>query len=401
MELKEEIMQVLTQMRTEHKTAIEEATKNGTAMTAESKANVAKMNARIDELELKLNKQAIVLPGEAPKLSEEKAMQKKAFLSYYRHGKAGMQPSEQKALVEDANGQILVPEDLEAMITRALAPLNPMRGLCFVRTTKSNRVRARGMNEVTMDWGKLELGNLPAETTLVPTEKYIYVEDLNGLAKVGKDVMTDSDQNLEAYIAESFAAARAGAEAKAFAIGTGHTAAKPQPDGIAVDAVLRAGLESGCGVAADSTYGISWATDDTVLVNDLLKCEYKLPEQYLPGAAWLWNRKTELAARILQAAATGQYLWQPSLQVGMPNNFDGFPIYNNSNMNYPADTLAKTNVVFGNFKRGYAIVDNGGMTLQRLDEKYAEEGLVGFLCGFRVGGGLMRYDTFSIIVNDI
>jgi HK97 family phage major capsid protein len=234
----------------------------------------------------------------------------------------------------------------------------------------------------------------------VPTEAYIYIEDLNGLAKVGKDVLADSDQNLEAYIAQSFAIARAAAEARAFAIGTGHAAGK-QPDGIAVDATLRTGLTTGCGVAADQAYGISWATDDTVLINDLLKCEYKLPVQYLSGASWLWNRKTELAARILQAAGTGQYLWQPSLLAGQPNNFDGFPIYNSSDMNYPADTLAATNVVFGNFRLGYAIIDHMGITLQRLDELYAEAGLVGFLCGFRVGGGLMRYDTFQLIVNDV
>ena len=43
-EIKEEIMQVLTQMRAEHKTAVEAATKSGEAMSAEAKANIATMN---------------------------------------------------------------------------------------------------------------------------------------------------------------------------------------------------------------------------------------------------------------------------------------------------------------------------------------------------------------------
>jgi HK97 family phage major capsid protein len=221
---------------------------------------------------------------------------------------------------------------------------------------------------------------------------------------VGKDLLADSDQNLEAYIAQSFANERAKQEAKAFAIGTGHTAAKPQPDGIAVDTTLRTGLTTGSGAGADATYGVTWAVDDTVKIDDMLKCEYKLPVQYLPGAVWLMNRKTELAARLLRAEVSSgyysNYLWQPSLIAGQPKTFDGFPIYNSIDMNYPADTLAKTNVVFGDFKQGYAIIDRGGMTLQRLDELYATAGLVGFLCTFRVGGGLMRYDTFSIIAND-
>ena len=398
MELKEEIMSVLTQMRAEHKTAVEAATKSGEAMSAEAKANIDKMNKKIDELELKLNKQALVLPGET-KLDEKKTAERKAFLSWMRHGKRDMEPGERKALVEDTTGQILVPEDLEATIIRALPGLTPMRGLCTVRTTGRDRIRVRGITEVTVGWGKLETGAAIPESTPVPIEAYLYVEDLYGLAKLGEDEMMDSDANLQAFISDSFSNALAVEENTGFVIGTGH--ALQQPGGIAVNAVLRAGLTTGCGANAAGTYGNSWTTDDTVLVNDLLRCEYRLPVQYLAGATWLWHRTTELAARVLQAAGTGQYLWQPGLQVGQPNNFDGFPIANSSDMNFPADTLAATNVIFGNFKQGYAIVDRLGMTLQRLDELYAESGLVGFKVHARVGGGLIRPDAFMIIVNDV
>jgi HK97 family phage major capsid protein len=397
-EIKEEIMQVLTQMRAEHKTAIEEATKNGATISGEAKANVATMNKRIDELELKLQKKEVVLPGES-KLDEKKTAEKKAFLSWMRHGKRDMDPSERKALVEDATGQILVPEDLEAEVYRLLPGLTPMRGLCTVRTTGRDRVRVRGISDVTVGWGKLETGAAIPESTPVPVEAYIYVEDLYGLAKIGEDELMDSDANLAAFLADSFAVALATAENTGFVVGTGH--ALQQPGGIAVNAVLRAGLTTGCGANAAGTYGNSWTTDDTVLINDLLRCEYRLPVQYLAGATWLFNRTTELAARILQAAGTGAYLWQPSLLVGQPNQFDGFPIANSSDMNFPADTLAATNVIFGNFKRGYAIIDRLGMTLQRLDELYAESGLVGFKVHKRVGGGLIRPEPFMIIVNDI
>lgn len=398
-EIKEEIMQVLTQMRAEHKTAVEAATKSGEAMSAEAKANIAKMNQKIDDLEFKLNKREVILPGEAPKLDEKKAAQKAAFFKWIRGGKANMEPAERKALVEDATGLILVPEDLEAEIIRALPGLTVMRQICGVRNTSRDKVRVRSLTEVSVGWGKLETGTLITESTMVPTEDYIYVEDLYGLTKVGEDELADTDANLQAIIASSFADAIAAAENKAFVVGTGHTT--QQPAGIAVDATLRTGLTSGCGAAADTTYGISWATDDTVLINDILKAEYELPAQYRKGASWLWHPKTEYDARHLQAAGTGAYLWQPSLQVGMPNQFDGFPVYNSSDMNFPLDTLAATNVVFGNFKMGYMIVDRQGITLQRLDELYAESGLVGFKVHFRVGGGPVRFPAFQLIVNDV
>jgi HK97 family phage major capsid protein len=42
-----------------------------------------------------------------------------------------------------------------------------------------------------------------------------------------------------------------------------------------------------------------------------------------------------------------------------------------------------------------------GIALQRLDELYAESGLVGFKVHKRVGGGVYRHAAFHIIVNDV
>jgi HK97 family phage major capsid protein len=137
----------------------------------------------------------------------------------------------------------------------------------------------------------------------------------------------------------------------------------------------------------------------------MLKLEYDLPAQYRNGSSWLMNSKCEAQLRALRGggytASDGPFLWQPSLQVGQPNNIDGFPVYNQNDMGYPADTLAKTNVIFGNWKLGYMIVDRQGISIQRLDELYAESGLVGFIVHFRVGGGIIRDDAFRLLSNDV
>jgi HK97 family phage major capsid protein len=397
-EIKEEIMQVLTQMRTEHKTAIEAATKSGEAMSAEAKANITKMNQKIDDLEFKLNKKELILPGEKGAKSEEQKARNAAFFKWVRGGKAAMEPAERKALVEDASGLILVPEDLEADVIRALPGLTVLRNLCTTRTTNRDRIRARSLTEVTVGWGKLETGALIPESTMVPTDANIYVEDLYGLTKVGEDELQDTDLNLQALISNSFSNAIATAEEAAFMVGAGH--ASQQPTGLTVDAVLNAGLVAGGGPANYITYGKFWATDDTVLLNDILAVEYLLPPQYLQGASWVMHRTTEAAVRVLQAAATGQYLWQPSLLVGQPNNIDGYPVYNNNSMAIPADTTTGLNILFGNFKQGYLILDRMGMSVQRLDELYAEAGLVGFKAHFRVGGAVIRPNAFRFCCND-
>ena len=386
------------------------AAQKGEDARAEDKAQLEKMNASLDEskaaldaLAVKVERGSIVKPGEAKAEDVERdAAYKGAFMKWVRGGSREMGADdiktlrnavspERKALVENTAGLYLVPEDLEAEILRASPQINTIRNYCRVRPTSRDKVRVRSLTEVSVGWGKLETGTDIDESTQTPTQDTIYVEDLYGLTKIGEDELQDTDGNLAAILADSFSVALANAEAKAFAVGTGHTTYS-QPDGIAVDSTLIA------------SYKGNWTTANTALTEDMLTCEYTLPAQYLNGAAWLMHRNTELALRLLRAEVAagyyGNYLWQPSLITGAPNNFDGFPIINQNDMNYPADATAGINVVFGNLKQSYMIVDRQGMLLQRLDELYAEAGLVGFKVHKRVGGGLIRPAAMYGIYNN-
>ena len=397
------------QMKAKNDEVVAAAQKGETAR-AEDKAQLEKMNASLDEskaaldaLAVKVERGSIVKPGEAKAEDVERdAAYKGAFMKWVRGGSREMGADdiktlrnavspERKALVENTAGLYLVPEDLEAEILRASPQINTIRNYCRVRPTSRDKVRVRSLTEVSVGWGKLETGTDIDESTQTPTQDTIYVEDLYGLTKIGEDELQDTDGNLAAILADSFSVALANAEAKAFAVGTGHTTYS-QPDGIAVDATLIA------------SYKGNWTTADTALTEDMLTCEYTLPAQYLNGAAWLMHRNTELALRLLRAEVAsgyyGNYLWQPSLITGAPNNFDGFPIINQNDMNYPADAVAGINVVFGNLKQAYMIVDRQGMLLQRLDELYAEAGLVGFKVHKRVGGGPIRPAAMYGIYNN-
>ncbi|MFA5439665.1 phage major capsid protein [Dehalococcoides sp.] len=399
-ELAEQIQGAVADLRNHAALMDEEAKKYGAA-SATAQATMEKLNTRIDGLELKLQKNAIVPPGEAE--NAEKKAHSAAFFKWMRQGKSGLEPAERKALVQDTTGLYLVPEEIEKEIIRAIPQLNIFRTLVPSRPITTDKIRKRTLTEVSMGWGKIETGASITESTPTPATSYIYAEDLYGLTKIGEDELADVDANLSAIIADSFGIARANAEEVAFAIGTGHTYA--QPCGIAVDSTLLTSIGSGAGAGTVGTYGRTWTTDDTVTVEDLLKCEYALPAQYKKGAVWLMNSKTELALRLLRAGGStttdGPFLWQPSLIAGQPNTFDGFPVHNNDSMKYPADTTAGINVIFGNFQQGYRIVDRQGMFIQRLDELYSESGLVGFKAHFRVGGDIIRHAAFQVIANDV
>jgi HK97 family phage major capsid protein len=52
-------------------------------------------------------------------------------------------------------------------------------------------------------------------------------------------------------------------------------------------------------------------------------------------------------------------------------------------------------MIFGDFQRGYMLLERAGMTVQQLNELYAEDGLVGFKAHARIGGGVIRSASFA------
>lgn len=338
-----------------------------------------KINDRIAQLETMI-KRPVVADSVA-----ENSENKSVFFKFLREGKAGLEPTERKKLVEDTAGQILVPEELEAEVYRELPRISVIRGLATVRQVRSDRIRSRSLTEVQVGWGKLETSTTPlAEPTnsyLLPSDEYHYVEDLYGLVKIGEDELMDTDVALESLIVDSFARAIAEAEDRAFVVGQGHNS--QQPEGILLTS---AGIER-----------VDAKTVKAVTTDDILSLIYAVPAQYRRNGVLLVNSQTELALRLLKDK-NDQYLWQPSLQAGRPNTFAGFPVYNQEDIpSIPAETTPADVAIFGDLRSGYRILDRLGITIQRLTELYAEYGLIGFRVHYRVGGGVIRPNALRVL----
>ena len=320
-------------------------------------------------------------PDDGGRGTEESRAQERrsAFFQALRRGLPRMAP-EQRALVENTAGEILVPEDLETEINRALPELTIMRGLASQRSITTNRVRRRSLAEVSVGWGKLETNEQDLTDSMpdTPTDEYTYIEDLYGLAKVGEDELDDSDVNLDAFIRDSFARACAEAEDTGFTVGTGH--ANHQPVGY---------MTAGGGVPTVAAAGATAITTD-----DMMKLIYATPAQYRRNGRFTIPSGTELAIATLKDA-DDRYLWQPSLQAGRPNTFLGYPVENQEDM---AAVAASARVAaFGDFNAGYRIYDRQGMTVKVLDQLYAEDGLIGWKIRKRVGGDVVRPQALRIL----
>ncbi|MDZ5077874.1 phage major capsid protein [Nesterenkonia sp. HG001] len=306
------------------------------------------------------------LPGDA-----EARDARMAFLDLIRHGRGGLSP-EARALVQDEAGEILVPEALETELRRDIPALTVVRNIAGQRTIGTNRVRRRSLDEVSVGWGKLETGDQSLSDSMpsTPQEEYTYIQDLYGLAKIGEDELMDSDVDLEAFVRDSFARAIAEAEDTAFTIGGGNSS--HQPTGF---------MTSGGGVSS-----VDAGQADGVTVDDFKKLIYAVPSQARRNGRFILASTTELLLSTLKDD-NGQYLWQPSVQAGRPNTFLGYALENQEDIaEVPGDGSEQHVAAFGDFNAGYRVYDRMGVTLKRLEELYAEEGMVGFKVHFRVGG---------------
>jgi len=368
----------------------EEIKKHGEA-SGETVAMIEKLNARLDDLDLKMQQASIPSPavsdadgGSAtPEAKERKAV----FLKWCRGGLGVLEPAERKALVEDATGQYLVTEELDAEIVRTLPKITVMRGLATQRSIGSDRIKMRSLGEVSVGWGKLETGTDPEESEPTPgVPTYQYIENLQGLAKIGVDELADSDFALESIFADSFSRALGEAEDLAFFRGAGHDS--DAPEGVCINATL---------VAATVTTTVAAA----VTIEKFLEMVYTCPTQYRRNGEFVVNSTTELFMRQLRSLTgltyEGPFMWQPSVQAGRPNTFLGYPIHTQDDMKELSDT-AEVIGAFGDWKAGYRIIDRKGITIQRLTELYAEAGLVGFLATKRVGGSAMRAAQKPIVL---
>lgn len=330
--------------------------------------------------------------GESKELKEGQAEYKKSFFQLMRSFSGNEKASldldekaekyimERKALVSDTTGQILLPEELESEIYRELPKINIIRKYATIRTIARNRIRRRSMTEVQMGWGKLELGKEVVETDMIPSEDYQHVEDLEGLAKIGKDELADTDIALEAIIVDSFSRAKAEAEETAYIKGTGHNF--QQPDGI---------------LNGTTVTRVSTAAADAIAADDMLNLLYAVPAQYRRNGRFLVPSTTELALRKLKSATEELYLWQPNVQAGQPATFAGYPIEAQEDIDALKSKDKADVVIFGDLRAGYRILDRLGMTIQWLRELYATAGLVGILVSARETGGVIRPDALRIL----
>ena len=120
---------------------------------------------------------------------------------------------------------------------------------------------------------------------------------------------------------------------------------------------------------------------------------YALRAPYRANARWLMNSKTAATIRKLKSKTEELYLWTNPISAGQPATLLGYPVEIDETM--PDIGVDKFPVAFGDFQRGYLVVEKPGVRLLR--DPYTAKPYVLFYAYRRVGGGAQDFDAIKFL----
>jgi HK97 family phage major capsid protein len=341
----------------------------------------AAIEKKYNELAAELVKLKALPPGPSDDPTVRATEHKVAFGKFVRLGKGALTPAEVKVMtISDltTGGYLATPNELIREILTNVTDYSPIRSLARVIPTNAPGVDWPKKTGTFAAYRTSEIGTRTETTGLTYGLEQIRADEMYALVKVSKQNLEDSGFPLESFITAEAAEQFGVKEGTESILGIG---ASGQCEGILVNSSVT-------GFTGVTTTG-------KILADDLKQLFYALKDPYAKNATWIWRRTSTLAVSLLKNATTGDYMWQPGLKDGSAASVLGRPYVECPDM--PAEAASAKAVAFGDFKKGFAIVDRLGMETQRLVEKYAEVGQVGLLFRRRVGGQVVLPEAIKVL----
>jgi len=349
----------------------------------------AEMNRKLDQMQLKSARPALA-PETKAATSFEQREHKAAFDRYMRSGEtAGLRALEVKALAVGSNpdGGYTVPEEIERQIGARLAAVSPIRGIAGVRTISGNVYKKPFMiSGPAVGWVGETDPRTETATPVLDSLSFPAME-LYAMPAATATLLEDSAVNIDEWLAREVEQAFAVQEGQAFVVGDGNN----KPKGfLSYTTVANSAWEWGkLGYIATGTAGAFPASDPSDVLIDLI---YALKAGYRQNAVFVMNRKTQSVVRKFKDSG-GSYLWQPPAAAGGRATLMTFPVIEAEDMpDIAANAYA---IAFGDFSRGYLVVDRQGVTVLR--DPYTAKPYVLFYTTKRVGGGVQDFDAIKLL----
>ena len=344
--------------------------------------------ARVDDLVLKGRRPA--LSPDAPRSDALAIAHKSAFHAYVRRGQEeGLKALEAKALstTVGADGGYLVPTETEAAIMMRLAKVSPIRRIAGNRAVSGSSYRKPfSITGPATGW-VAETAARPETTAPVLAELAFPTTELYAMPAATPALIDDAAVDIDQWIAEEVETAFAEQEGAAFVSGSGTN----RPKGfLSYTAVADASWSWGnLGYIATGVAGGFPAANPSDILVDLI---YSLRAGYRQNGTFVMNRKVQASIRKMKDA-DGNYLWTPPATPGADAMLMNFPVVDAEDM--PDIASGSLSVTFGDFRRGYLVVDRAGVNVLR--DPYSSKPYVLFYTTKRVGGGVQDFSAIKLL----
>lgn len=312
---------------------------------------------------------------------------KAAFDGYIRTG-AGF-GLELKAGLSSAptSGGYVVPPETERAIERRLMAVSPMREIATVRTVGAGMFRKPVSTAGVASGWVAETAARPETDPATLALLEFPAADLYANPAATQNLLDDALINLDEWLAAEVEDAFAAQETDAFVNGNGTN----KPKGfLAYDIVADADQEWGeIGYVASGAAGAFASSNPADRLIDLI---YAPKAQYRPNGRFAMNRRTVSTVRKFKDA-DGNYIWTPASRPGETASLLGYPVTEIETM--PDIAANSAAIAFGDFQRGYLIVDRAGVRVLR--DPYSAKPYVLFYTTKRVGGGVQNFDAIKVM----
>jgi HK97 family phage major capsid protein len=357
---------------------------------------LTRIDAQLDRQQRRLDAMALksARPPRGPAQDEPAdgvAMEHKgAFVSYMRKGREdGLRALEQKALSvgSDPDGGYLVPDETETAILRGMTSVSPIRAIAGARQVSSSVFKKPFLISGPQSGWVAETAARPQTGAPTLSELAFPTMELYAMPAATPSLLEDAAVDVDAWIAEEVELAFAEQEGTAFVTGDGVN----KPRGF-LDYTRVAEASWSWGNLGQLTTGVAGAFPASDPGDTLIDLVYALKSGYRQNAGFVMNRRTQAVVRKMKDA-DGNYLWQPPATVGAPATLMTFPLTEAEDMpDIAADAPA---IAFGDFRRGYLVVDRTGVRILR--DPYSAKPYVLFYTTKRVGGGVQDFDAIKLL----
>lgn len=363
-----------------------------TEKMARIEASITDITRALEEANARMESIRAGAGGDGRQVSAEVREHRAAFETFFRRGEAenALRALEVKAALttqSNPDGGYLVPETMDSEITRVLGTVSAMRGLARVVSLgtstfkKLHNAAGTGSGWVGEEASRQETSGPGLKELEFPTGE-IYANPA-----ATQSFLDDASVDIESWLAGEVSIEFAEQEGAAFISGDGVN----KPRGI-----LKYGTVANASYAWGSlgfvvTGGAAGFASSNP-ADALIDLHFALKAGYRNNATWLVSDAVMGTIRKMKDGQ-GNYLWAPPTGPDMPATILGKPVATDDNM--PALGSNTFPVAFGDFQRGYLILDRTGVRVLR--DPYTNKPYVQFYTTKRVGGGVQDFAAIKLL----